>query len=125
MGHNVGKAADNAVKRSQQQKLATRTPEEVLADIRRNLASNLAVTPSDQRFLLEQYDIERSAVVHLGESVKALLFRAESAEAQVVQLKAKIEEFRSVYETENQSMVLKVEKVLENNPEPRLNDHSV
>jgi len=33
-----------------------RTPEQRFADIRRNLAGKLAVTPDDQRFLLAEYD---------------------------------------------------------------------
>ena len=109
MGHSVSKAADNAVKKGEKTKTADRTPEQIIADIRRNLASNLAVTPDDQRFLLVQYDQEYAAVLHLGAAVAGLSKRAEAAEALVVELRAKNEEFRSVYEAENSSQTLKVE----------------
>jgi len=56
MGHNVGKAAENAVNKSNKQKLADRTPEQIISGIRNNLNSKLAVTGDDTRFLLAQYD---------------------------------------------------------------------
>lgn len=56
MGHNVGKAADNAVQKSAVKKAVERTPEQILKDIRNHLDAKLAVTPDDVRFLLAQYD---------------------------------------------------------------------
>jgi len=80
MGHNVGKAADNAVQRSAVKKASERTSDQILLDIRRNLDAKLAVTPDDVRFLLAEYDREHMAVLHLGESTAALLKRVEVAE---------------------------------------------
>ena len=57
MGKNVGTVAAEAVKKSEKVKASERTGEQVLADIRRNLAAHLAVTPNDVRFLLAQYDV--------------------------------------------------------------------
>ena len=65
MGHSVGTAADNAVKKSNKQKQEERTPEQIFKDIRSNLDSKLAVTPDDVRFLLEQYDVLHPEVITL------------------------------------------------------------
>ena len=56
MAHSVSEAAARAVKNSQKKTVETRTPEQVISDIRKNLAAKLFVTPDDQRFLLDQYD---------------------------------------------------------------------
>lgn len=57
MGHSVGKAAENAVNRSAPKKAKEeRSVEEVIKDIRNNLAAKLAVTPEDVRALLAEYD---------------------------------------------------------------------
>jgi hypothetical protein len=56
MGHNVGEAAARSVRKSEKTKLAERTPEQILKDIRNNLAAKLAVTPGDTQFLLDSYD---------------------------------------------------------------------
>ena len=53
-------AAMKAVAKSESSKKAERTPEQRLKDIRLNLAARLAVTPEDQRWLLEQYDSIKS-----------------------------------------------------------------
>ena len=120
MGHNVGDAAARSVKKSEKTKTADRTPLDVIADVRRNLLSGLAVPPDDQRFLLAQYDAAQSTVALLGQSTTALLKRAETAEANVAdqsgiigELQSKIEEFRTVYEAENRSTTVKVERVLD------------
>lgn len=112
MGHSVGKAAENAVKKSEK-KSSERNPLEIIADIRKNLASGLGVTPDDQRFLLQKYDdvhaLMNQSTRFLQESTESL----KTAYAEIDSLKAKLEEFRSVYEAENRSQTLKVEKVLE------------
>lgn len=59
MGHNVGKAAENAVNKSVKTSDSKETPEQILAGIRNNLASGLYVTPDKQRFLLSQYDVTK------------------------------------------------------------------
>ena len=82
MGHNVGDAAARSVKKSEKSKLLERTPEEIIKDIRINLAAKLAVTPDDVRFLLAKYDAAEAAVAHLGEASAALLKRAETAESE-------------------------------------------
>lgn len=56
MGHNVGKAAELSVKKGQIKKVVERTDEQIFRDIRNNLASRLATTPDDARFLLRKYD---------------------------------------------------------------------
>jgi hypothetical protein len=56
MSHSVSEAAARAVKNSQKAAVETRTPEQRLADMRKNLAAKLFVTPDDQRFLLASFD---------------------------------------------------------------------
>lgn len=56
MGHNVGDAAARSVKKSEKTRLTERSPEQIIKDIRNNLAAKLAVTPGDVGFLLAQYD---------------------------------------------------------------------
>ena len=56
MGHNVGKAAENAVKKSSKESKADRTAAEIVADIRKNVAARLAVTFDDTVVLLNEYD---------------------------------------------------------------------
>lgn len=56
MGHNVGNQAERSVQKSKKVALKDRTPEQILKEIRSNLASRNAVTPDDQRFLLAAYD---------------------------------------------------------------------
>ncbi len=56
MGHNVGKAAENAVKKSSKESKADRTAAEIVADIRKNVAARLAVTFNDTVVLLNEYD---------------------------------------------------------------------
>ena len=56
MGHSVSDAAARSVKKSEKVRLLERTPEQVIKDIRANLAAKLAVTPDDVRFLLKRFD---------------------------------------------------------------------
>jgi len=109
---SVSKTADaarKAVEKSQSKGKVERTPEEVIEQIRRNFAANLAVTPDDQKFLLTQYDAAAAQ-----ESLRTgLLSIANDAvtklQHQVVDLTAKNEELRAVYEQENRSATLRVD----------------
>ena len=110
MGHSVSKAADNAVEKSKKVKASDRTPELVLADIRRNFIAGLAVTPEDQRWLLAQYDalVEKDLDGQIG----YMQVRITQLVEENTQLTTKLQEFRDVYEQENRSTVVKVERVL-------------
>lgn len=131
MAHSVSEAAARAVKNSQKKVAETRTSEQRMADIRKNRAAKLFVTPDDQDFLLAQLDgailnLEglqsineaqdmdiknlRAEVVRLTEQVRDL------TKVILPGLEAKIEEFRSVYEAENSSMTFKAERVIARNP---------
>lgn len=52
MGHNGTQAAA----KKEKVKASDRTPEQILKDIRNNVAAKLFVTPNDVRFLLGEYD---------------------------------------------------------------------
>lgn len=69
MGRSVGDMAANAVARGSKKKPEDRTPEQILKDIRTNLAAKLAVTPDDQRFLLAKYDEVRAALQEMAPTV--------------------------------------------------------
>lgn len=112
MGHNVGTAAANAVKKSERVKPGDRTPEQILKDIRGNLAAHLFVTPNDQRWLLARYDEAVQAVVDGDFKRGALGLENESIKAENVRLTVQVEEFRSVYEQENRCQTLTLECVL-------------
>jgi hypothetical protein len=56
MGHNVGKAADNAVEKSKKKEaVKNRTEGEIVRDIELNLNAGLSVVPLDIRLLLNRY----------------------------------------------------------------------
>lgn len=118
MGHNVGTAADRAVKKSEQRGkiISERTPEERLTAIRRNLEAGLFNPPVEQKFLLDQHDHQIGVIADLQRKRDELQDRYDLALEQ-------IEQFRAVYEQENRSTVVKVERV----PalEPELVDHDV
>jgi len=102
MGKNVGEVAAQAVKKSEKVKASERTGDQILLDIRRNIAAHLAVTPDDVRFLLSQYD---KAALIIDIAVKNDILKT----AEIAALEAKIEEFRSVYEQENRRTTLRVD----------------
>lgn len=109
-------AANRAVERSQVKSKTERTPEQVIADIRRNLGANLAVTPDDQRFLLAVYDgavillnDSHAEVVQSGDAIVKLREQIETLMTANAELTAKNEEFRAVYEQENRSTTLQVD----------------
>lgn len=111
MGHNVGTAAANAVKRSERVKSSERANEQILKDIRGNIAAKLFVTPTDQKWLLEQYD---AAATMIGAQHTLILEKLQIISTQddtITSLQAQIEQFRSVYEQENRSTSVKVERV--------------
>ena len=131
MGRSVSEAAAQAVRKSEKSKTVERTPEQVLADIRRNLAARLAVTPLDTAFLLAKYDTVQGLfdeamlrVVELKSDIAELVAQIEASEeanlksdltamhARVLELEAQVEQFRTVYEAENCSQAVKVEKVI-------------
>jgi hypothetical protein len=72
MAHSVSEAAARAVKNSQKKTVETRTPEQVISDIRKNLAAKLFVTPDDQRFLLAQYDAQQIVIMDLNAQLSAM-----------------------------------------------------
>ena len=110
MGHSVSKAANNAVEKSKKVKAADRTDLQIIADMRRNFAAGLAVTPEDQRWLLAQYDalVEKDLDGQIG----YMQVRITQLVEENTQLTTKLQEFRDVYEQENRSTVVKVERVL-------------
>jgi len=95
-------AARKAVEKSQSKGKVERTPEEVIEQIRRNFAANLAVTPDDQKFLLAQYDTATGSAAGLQDAVEVF-------KEQIAVLTAKNEELRAVYEQENRSATLQVD----------------
>lgn len=106
MAHSVGEQAARAVKNSEKKSAeALRTPEERMAAIRGSVAAKLYIVPDDIRFLLEKLDETFAAYA-------AQLAIVHTQDALVLELQAKVEEFRTVYEQENRNMALKVERVL-------------
>lgn len=104
-------AAAKAVAKSKQQAQAARTPEQILDDIRKNFAAGLAVPPNDQKFLLAQYD---EAMTHIFDMRRAQVMeeaRINELTTTVTALQAKLDEFREVYEAENRSTSLTIERV--------------
>ena len=85
MGRSVGDMAANAVARGSKKKPEDRTPEQILKDIRTNLAAKLAVTPDDQRFLLGRYDA-------LEESNNSLILAMAAAKAAQDETNKKLQE---------------------------------
>lgn len=67
MAHSVSEAAARAVKNSQRQVVETRTPDQRLADIRKNRAAKLFITPDDQDFLLAALDAALATVASMQE----------------------------------------------------------
>lgn len=113
MGHNVGKAAENAVNRSNAKSREERTPEKILSDIRKNLDARWAVTPDDQRFLLQQHDIWVQLANLRQEVANQLAADLAAAQIKIKNLEAQIEQFRTVYEQENVSGGVTFEAVRE------------
>lgn len=102
----TAKVAAKAVEKSQKKTAAERTPEEVIKQIRNNLISWLAVTPSDQRLLLTAYDAAIAEAVRLGIEAKTFEKKLDEALSANIELQKKIDEFREVYEEENRKLKL-------------------
>ena len=127
MAHSVGEQAARAVKNSQKTVAETRTPEEILKTIRGNIAAHLFVTPTDQRFLLEQYDAAITSIytvnrdhVTLRSAIEAQDAYIADLQAEIVRLNEQIEQFRTVYEQENRNQTLRVDVLTETDPEAAL-----
>jgi hypothetical protein len=71
MGHKPNNPGDT--NKSNKQKLADRTPEQIISGIRNNLNSNLAVTGDDTRLLLAQYDLAHVEIERLLVDVGRLM----------------------------------------------------
>ena len=85
-------AAEKAVRKSQQVNKAERTTEQIIADAGKNAAAGLSVTSADILLLLSHYRAALSTIAELGR--------------QVLDLTAKNDEFRAVYEQENRSATI-------------------
>ena len=112
MGHSVGDAAARSVKKSEATKAAERTPDQILAGIRKNLDARLAVTPLDVRFLLAQYDEVKALMIQNTQLLQQATDGLLTADEIIKDLTAKNEEFRRVYEAENRTATLQVDRVL-------------
>jgi hypothetical protein len=102
----TAKAAAKAVARSQQTTKEERTPQRRIEDVIKGVRSHRFVPPLELLFFVEQFEAYATALV-------TLLNRALKAETKVADLIAKNEEFRAVYEQENRTASLKVERVLD------------
>jgi hypothetical protein len=114
----TAEAAAKAVARSKKSETVELTPIQIIQGIRNSLAARLAVTPNDVRVLLLEYDKVRELMVQGTESIangiKTIEFMGsenDALRATVVDLTTKNEEFRRVYEQENQSMTFKAERL--------------
>ena len=97
MGRSVSDAAAQAVAKSNKKESTARTLEQVIADIRKNASAGLSVTSADILSLLGVYDI---TVAQAFELVTRIALMIEQNER-----------FREVYELENHSSSVKIEKV--------------
>ena len=113
MAHSVSEAADRAVKNSQRKPVETRTPDQRLLDIRKNIAAKLFVIPDDVRFLLEAFDAAKATLQDMADGNADLHGTILAQDRTIADLRSQIEQFREVYEQENRSTTLKVERVLE------------
>ena len=111
MAHSVSEAAARAVKNSQRVTAEKRTPDQILADIRKNRTAKLFITPDDQDFLLVSFDAAIATAATLTKDLEEARNLNGLQAAQIVALERKVEEFRQVYEEENRSMALKVERI--------------
>ena len=110
MGHAVSEAAARSVRKSQAVKAAERIPEQILKDIRSNLAAKLAVTPADQAWLLERFDISSSCLADAANAYNALHAQYTALVKEHEKLTEQNEEFRRVYEMENSRTTVTVER---------------
>jgi len=111
MGHNVGKAAERAVQRSERVKATELPPEQLIQALRNNLAANLYVPNHQIAVLLGGFDAEREFSHKLAEENIKLKNLNASQSIMIVELQEKTEEFRKVYEQENSHSTVTVERV--------------
>jgi hypothetical protein len=67
-----------------------KTNEQKIAELRKCRAAKLFVRPDFIDALVEEYDKEKAATLHLGEATASLLKRAETAEEELVIVKDKL-----------------------------------
>jgi hypothetical protein len=84
MSHTVAEQAALAVKNSQKATANTRTPEQRLADIRKNRAAKLFVTPDDQDFLLAALDEALKKVSNQSQTIQDLSDELDSVRGTAV-----------------------------------------
>ena len=111
MGRSVSDAAAQAVAKSNKKESVERTPEDILKGIRLNLASKAAVTPDDTRWLLTQFDTDTEALRQFTAQNEKLQTTNNILNERIAQLTEQNERFREVYELENHSSSIKIEKV--------------
>jgi hypothetical protein len=122
VGHNVGKAAENAVKRSERVKLEDLTPDQIINNIRNSIPGNLHIVTSHIAILLEQFDSRHQQILALEnevanakDKIKDLmtsnLEAMKQANGEIESLRAQNEEFREVYEAENRRSIVTTSRV--------------
>lgn len=135
MSHSVSETAARAVKNSQRKIEETRTPEQIIKDLRLNVKSRLYVAPLDIELVLAKMDMalaennqltfmveaadkalittraDRDRFAHETVDLKAQVATLVTLQEALARLNAQIAEFRDVYEQENRSMAVKMERV--------------
>jgi hypothetical protein len=112
MAHTVAEAAARAVKNSQRVVVETRTSEEIIKTMRNNLTNPLAILKSDVAVLMSAYDDQKGLAASQALVIADLNAKLLDAANNIGVLLAKLEEFRAVYDAENQNTTVKVEAVL-------------
>lgn len=114
MSHTVGQKAALAVKNSTRKPAAveTRTPGEIIRTLRNNLTNTVTIMKTDVAVLMVAYDDVLNSYAISHETRRVLTLENEALKADVARLNEKLEEFRSVYESENSSMTFKAERVI-------------
>ena len=105
----TAEAARKAVEKSERKAGVERTPDQILADIRKNFAAGLAVTPADQKFLLSAYDAAIEIAAAKDITIAELTKGIELSNATITTITSQNEEFRKVYELENRNISLDIE----------------
>lgn len=125
MGRSVSDAAAQAVAKSNKKESVERSPDEIISHARNNAQSGLSVTSVDILFILGVLDSTRAAlraeaelnasqstmIVSLTEQNEQLQTTNNILNERIAQLTEQNERFREVYELENHSSSVKIEKV--------------
>lgn len=77
MGHNVGDAAANAVKKSERKATEVQTPAQLIDALRKNYRANLYIPMHQIGALLAAYDEAVSNIIILGSTAEALTARVK------------------------------------------------